>query len=273
MLEVLYRIYQVPEESQQKSIDEIAFGFYSSTSRNSNIELLMDVIICDTRDEFKSIIRDTYGNIPFAYSKKLQPGDMYCIIIGEHAYSATKYFNRIEFECDNCHSHVTTYYDRPIAFSEHEIKWDLYNIDEYRSKRFCCTRCMSEYKEREKRTLQPEEGTEFFVTRDMFTSNISGYIYKITKKSTQQFYVGQTRYAPMFRWAEHLKTDRFPISNIEDYQYEVLEIVPKGTNILERETYWIQSLYKENPDLSLNISQTQQLRKQFDPNQQKMDLL
>lgn len=55
--------------------------------------------------------------------------------------------------------------------------------------------------------------------------------------------------------------------------YEVLEIVPKDVNILDRETYWIQTLYKENPDLSLNISQTQKLRAQYDVNQQKMDLL
>ena len=60
-------------------------------------------------------------------------------------------------------------------------------------------------------------------------------------------------YAPIFRWGQHLKTDRFPISNIIDYKFEVLEIVPKSENILEREKYHIQKCYNENPDKSLNI--------------------
>lgn len=60
-------------------------------------------------------------------------------------------------------------------------------------------------------------------------------------------------YAPVFRWGQHLKTDRFPIENITDYKFEVIEIVPKTENILEREKYYIQKYYKENPEKSLNI--------------------
>ena len=50
-----------------------------------------------------------------------------------------------------------------------------------------------------------------------------------------------------------LKTERFPIKNITDYKFEVIEIVPKTENILEREKYYIQKFYKENPEKSLNI--------------------
>lgn len=89
---------------------------------------------------------------------------------------------------------------------------------------------------------------------DMHSNEIVGYIYKITKKSTGEFYVGQTQYAPVFRWGQHLKTKRFPIANILDYKFEVLEIVPKGENILEREKHYIQLLYRENPKKSLNIA-------------------
>lgn len=87
----------------------------------------------------------------------------------------------------------------------------------------------------------------------MFSEKVSGYIYKISKKSTGEFYIGQTMYAPVFRWGQHLKTERFPIENITDYQFEVIEIVPPGCNILEREKYWIQKFYKDNPEKSLNI--------------------
>ena len=149
-----------------------------------------------------------------------------------------------------------------MTLSDSEIKYDLFNLTEFKSKRFCCSECKSKWKIKQIRTLKPDEDTHFYVTRDMFTEKISGYIYKITKKSTSEFYVGQTMYATMFRWAEHMKTDRFPISDIQDYMFEVLEIVPDGESILEREKYWIQTLYKENPSLSLNISQTQLLRKE-----------
>lgn len=93
----------------------------------------------------------------------------------------------------------------------------------------------------------------------MFTEDISGYIYKISKKSTDEFYIGQTMYAPVFRWGQHLKTERFPIKNITDYKFEVIEIVPKTENILEREKYYIQKFYKENPEKSLNIMCTANL--------------
>lgn len=73
---------------------------------------------------------------------------------------------------------------------------------------------------------------ESFITKNSFSHNdISGYIYKITKKTT----------------------GRFNIKGITDYQFEVIEIVPITANILEREKYFIQKYYKENPEKSLNI--------------------
>ncbi len=256
MLEVLYRIYEVAdEETKAKNLQsEIDFGF-CSTSQAQNIELLMDCLICDSRERFKEIIRSEYGNgIAFRYSRKLKPGDVYCIIIGEHCYDTEKYFNKMKFKCDFCGTEVETYYKNPIGFSPYEIRSDLYGIEEYSKKRFCSNKCKFAFLERERRTLKPADDTEFYVTRDMFTEDISGYIYKITKKSTGEFYVGQTQYAPVFRWGQHLKTERFPIAGILDYKFEVLEIVPKGENILEREKNYIQLLYRENPEKSLNIA-------------------
>ena len=59
MLEVLYRIYEVPSEEEKERNRELdnSFGFYSSTSKAENNELLMDCILCETRDEFKEIIK------------------------------------------------------------------------------------------------------------------------------------------------------------------------------------------------------------------------
>lgn len=256
MVEVIYRIYEVADTKTQEAntLTEHNFGLYSSTSKNYNTELLMDCLVCDNREHFKDIIRSSYGNdIAFKYSKKLKPGDLYCIIIGEHCYTTERYFNKIVFECDNCHNKVETYYNKPICFSAYDVKYSFYGMNKYLTKQFCSNYCREQYKENERKKLKPNSEQEFWITRDMFTEDISGYIYKITKKSTEEFYVGQTMYAPVFRWGQHLKTDRFPISNIIDYKFEVLEIVPKSENILEREKYHIQKCYNENPDKSLNI--------------------
>lgn len=256
MLEIVYRIYEVAdEETKEKNLmSGMDFGLYS-TSKAENIELLMSCLICDSHGQFKKIIRSEYGDdIAFRYSRKLKPGDVYCIIIGEHCYNTENYFNKIKFKCDHCGAEVVTYYKNPIGFSPYEIRSDLYGIEDYFKKRFCSNKCKSAFLEQERRTLKPADDTEFYVTRDMFTEDISGYIYKITKKSTGEFYVGQTQYAPVFRWGQHLKTERFPIEGILDYKFEVLEIVPKGENILEREKHYIQLLYRENPEKSLNIA-------------------
>lgn len=259
MLEIIYRIYEVAdEETALKNLEkDFDFGFYSSTSKKRNNELLMDCLICDSREQFKEIIRSEYGeNIAFRYSKKLNPGDLYCIIIGEHCYNTEKYFNKVTFTCDCCGATVETYYGKAIYFSDFEVRHDFFGIEEYAEKRFCCQKCKQVYAERERRKLKPDDEQEFFIQRDMFTEDIAGYIYLITKKSTGEFYVGQTMYAPIFRWGQHLKTQRFPIKDITDFKFEVIEIVPKSENILEREKYWIQTLYKENPDKSLNIACT-----------------
>lgn len=264
MLEILYRIYEVADEDTAKRNAEIDrdYGIFSSTSKAENKELLMDCKICDSREQFKGIIRSEYGdNIAFAYRKgKLKAGDLYCVIIGEHCYDTERYFNKVTFTCDCCGSTVTTYIKRPICFGDYEIRSYFFNIQDYKNKRFCSERCKSEYMQRERQTLKPDEEQEFWVTKDMFNQvGTQGYIYKITKKSTGEFYVGQTLYVPVFRWGQHLKTERFPLSGILDYKFEVIEIVPKGENILEREKYWIQKFYLENPALSLNISFTANL--------------
>ena len=256
MLEIIYRIYEVNEPSTTCNLQE--FGIYSSTSQSCNTEILMDCMLVDSRDQFKQIIKDAYGeNTPFRYSKKLKPGSVYCIIIGEHCYNTERYFNKMTFECDFCHSKVETYWSRPITISKYDIEYRLFGKHEYSDKKFCCESCKNKYVDEISRKLKPDDIDHFFVTRDQFTeSNTNGYIYKITKKSTNQFYVGQTKYVPIFRWGEHLHTERFPVNQICDYKFEVIEIVGKSDDILEREKYWIQKLYKENPDLSLNIACT-----------------
>ena len=268
MLEILYRIYQVAtEEERKKNLEsDLNFGIFSSTSKRENNELLMDCLVCENRDEFKSIIKNEYGdNISFKYSKNLKPGDLYCIIIGEHCYDTEKYFNKVTFKCDYCGAEITTYLPKPIMIDDYTIKYRLSSIQEYTNKKFCSKLCRENYISKEQDRLKAENDNyldESWVSREDFrNSDLAGYIYKITKKSTGEFYVGQTIYLPIFRWGQHLKTYRFPIKDILDYKFEVIELVPKTENLLEREKYWIQECYKQDPARSLNISQTAELRK------------
>lgn len=248
MLEVIYRIYEVADKDKEPENGCYFWGV------SNNIELTMDCKICDSREHFKELIKEEYGdNITFRNTKKLKTGDLYCIIIGEHCWNTERYFNKVIFCCDCCGAKIETFYYKPICLSDYEIRHYLFGIEEYKQKRFCSNRCRDDYTDKERKRIKPDEEKEFFIEKDMFTKDVSGYIYKISKKSTGEFYVGQTIYAPIFRWGQHLKTDRFPIENMEDYKFEVLEIVPKTENILEREKYYIQKYYKENPEKSLNI--------------------
>jgi len=244
MLEIIYRIYEV--------VDGTEDNYFSHKK-----ELEMDCIICDTREHFKEIIKSNFGDdIAFRYSKKLKEGDLYCIIIAEHCYNTERFFNRVTFNCDYCECKVEAYVNSFIGFSDYDIKYKFFGISEYLQKRFCSNRCKDLYMQKERVKLNPDGDQEFYIQRDMFTEDITGYIYKITKKSTEEFYIGQTQYAPIFRWGQHLKTERFPIKDIMDYKFEVVEIVSKGENILEREKHWIQKTFSENYEKSLNISNT-----------------
>ena len=72
MLEVIYRIYEVADkETAAKNREkDLGFGLFSSTSKVENTEILMDCLICDSREQFKEIIKEQYGQaIAFRYSK------------------------------------------------------------------------------------------------------------------------------------------------------------------------------------------------------------
>jgi len=257
MVEILYRIYEVADGDIPEN--EQALGLLSLSKQFSR-EIAMDCLICESRNAFKEIIKDTYGNdIKFAYNRKYPAGTIYCIIIGEHCYNVEQYFNKTEFICSNCGCKTTAYAGKAIYLSDYEIRNALCNqLEKYQNARFCSNSCLMMFLNRErKKCMDNGDVDESFISRETFSfMNVAGYIYKITKKSTGEFYVGQTKYVPIFRWGQHLKTDRFDIRGILDYQFEVLEIVDTSHNILEREKYWIQKLYKECPEKSLNIACT-----------------
>lgn len=275
MLEILYRIYEVLPESEY-NYDSYGFSLSSTMSQ----ELLMDVYCCESRDDFKKYIKYTYGDdIKFAFSKKYSPGQLYCIIIGEHLFddSVPKYFQRITFKCTHCNKEVTTFSKRINYIDDYTIRVKLGNdIKKYKDLPFCSSRCINSFVEKEHNEhFKDEFISDEFITPESYNySNTAGYIYKISKKSTGEFYVGKTIYVPIFRWGQHLKSERFPISDIVDYKFEVLEIVPKDISLSEREDYYIHKCYNEYPDKSLNIANLQKDRRLAEQNKKyKINIL
>ncbi len=255
MNKFIYRIYQI----NSAKIDKYRNGheyYFGSISKSVSDIITMDCLVCEDRDKFKDIIKDLYGNeIKFAYSKKLKDDDLYCIIIAEECYNAEQYLSEIKFKCDCCGAEVKSYWGKSIQIKDWEIKNHLYGqINKYQTLHFCSVQCKDSFINREKTNIKinDDSDSDFWVSKDMFQSDdIVGYIYKITKKSTGEYYIGQSKYIPMFRWCQHLKTNRFNQKNILDYTFEVLYEVKMGEDILMIEKQFIKDNY--NKDLSLNI--------------------
>ena len=261
MLEIIYRIYEVLDEETKLELAKASTYFYG----DRNKELVMDCKIVDSREQFKSIITEEYGdNIKFRNSKNLKPGDLYCIIIGEHCYTTERYFIKYKGKCAYCNGELEGYFT-PLRFDNYELEKVLYNVDveKYSKEAFCSHECRSrrlkELKDLVTKNSDKIENSNMWIDKSLFTENqstnrIVGYIYKITKRSTGEFYIGETTYVPIFRWGQHLLTERFNIDNIEDYVFEVLTTVYEGTNIFEIEQQYIKDYYKQYPELSLNIA-------------------
>ena len=261
MLEIIYRIYEVLDEETKLELAKASTYFYG----DRNKELVMDCKIVDSREQFKSIIKEEYGdNIKFRNSKNLKPGDLYCIIIGEHCYTTERYFIKYKGKCAYCNGELEGYFT-PLRFDNYELERVLYNVDvdKYSKETFCSNECrnrrLKELKDLITKDTDKIENSNMWIDKSLFTENqstnkIIGYIYKITKRSTGEFYIGETTYVPIFRWGQHLLTERFNIGNIEDYIFEVLTTVYEGTNIFEIEQQYIKDYYKKYPELSLNIA-------------------
>lgn len=248
-VEILYRIYRVREkESERNQFGEVEYF---------DELVCQEAMVCESREKFKEIMQDLYGaGLKFRASKKYEANTVYCVIIGELSYDQERYFNFVEYECACCGKKVRGLYKCENKLSDYDIKFQLGSeYKKYRKLNFCSGRCASLFLTEESRKYKDEnDGENCWITREDFKrEGVVGYVYKITRKSTGEFYVGQTVYNPIFRWGQHLKGGRFDIKNIEDYKFEVIEIVRTGESLLEREKHWIQKCYREAPEKSLNI--------------------
>lgn len=258
MIRIIYRIYEKVESSED-----------SLYGRDKKI-VHQDVMQCENRNHFKEIIKSMYDNdISFKNSSKLNVGDLFCTIISESCYNSEDYLQVFSSKCSCCGKEILYTNGENKLYKIPKYKYERLNHrfysrirDKINSNHYCSKECLSiaidnidkEYEEF-KKTYDTIEENEWISREDKEyeISGYNGYIYKITKKSSNEVYIGQTKYLPIFRWGQHLKTERFKINNIDNYIFEVVEMVKYAEDILKREEYWINYYYKLNPKLLLNI--------------------
>ena len=261
MMNIIYRVFQKTNSDEYNS---------SFCIRDDRIILDQNIINCESREHFKDIMRSIYGkDIKFANSKSLKPGDLFIIIIAEDAWNADEWLNLQGYACAQCDKifKANKYNTFRLSSSNIEYLSKLCNPlfkkqeAELTSAVFDCMNCrdeyyknkVEEYNEYLKSTLNEECIPDIYLDREqLYDEWNKGYIYMITKKSTGEFYVGQTNIVPIFRWGQHLKTSRFPIENLVDYKFEVLEEVPDKHLLFNKEAYWINKMHDQNPELCLN---------------------
>ena len=260
-MNIVYRVFQKTDSDEYNG---------SFCIRDDRIILDQNIINCASREHFKDIMRSIYGeDIKFANSKSLKPGDLFIIIIAEDAWDGEEWLNVQEYKCAQCgKSFKTNKYNRfrltpPNLEYLSKLCGPLFKEQEAELSGavFDCVECYTEYynnKVKEyndylQNTLNEEYIPDIYLDREhLYSTWDKGYIYIITKKSTGEFYVGQTNIVPIFRWGQHLKTARFPIENLVDYKFEVLEEVSDKHLLLNREAYWINKMHDQNPELCLN---------------------
>lgn len=258
-MEIIYRVYEIVEYVETS---------WDGEKRENKDKIILDQTICccNSREHFKDIMREMYApkKVHFANSKNLKHNDIYINIISENCNNTEQYFVVSDYQCSCCGKEFKSNNRLLLKFRDNwrlnsacKEKY-LENISEIESMVFCSNFCrgkktnelVAEYVEYAKKNDLMQDN---FISRETFNKYSSGYIYIITKKSTNEFYVGQTNSAPIFRWGQHLLTDRFKLENIVDYKFEVLEVVKSLDELNQREAYWINKKRNENPELCLNI--------------------
>lgn len=257
MIRIIYRIYEKVESSEDS-----LYGIDKKIVHQ-------DVMQCEDREHFKEIIKSMYDNkISFRNSSKLNVGDLFCTIISESCYNSEDYLQVFSSKCSCCGKEILYNNGKNALYKIPKYKYERLNYhfykkvrDKINDNRYCCQECLDnaineidkEYEDFKDANNEIDEN-EWIKREDFqYLENCCGYIYKITKKSSNEIYIGQTKYLPIFRWGQHLKTERFKLNDIDNYTFEVIEKVKNKDDILKREEYWINYYYKLNPKLLLNI--------------------
>ena len=202
-----------------------------------------------TLKKFASIVswHQVYNN------GKLKNGDIYCIIISDNCYNIEEYLDIKEYECSHCkkifkssEKRVNKYYYTGM-FKNDNIDKEILNehINEIKNMRFCSKLCELEHMLTITSMLEEETNIKFngdftpdiFITKDTYSNNnnnnVIGYIYKISKKSTQEKSQGKQELYLYLGGGDNIYWPKdLILKNIGDYVFEIVEVISKSAYFL-----------------------------------------
>ncbi len=192
-----------------------------------------------TREQAKKTVEERSGVTKFAKPKK-RGRVRYGYIMDSNEFYYNRFTKEIDGICFHCHHKIkgkakdfpcTLVNDEKVYFCSHECRSATYE-----DIRECHTE--GEWQSREA------------------ASGVYGYIYHIYNRKTNQHYIGQTVYAPFFRWQEHFKAGLK--GNITDLVFETItEVRVQSQEYLNSiEAWWIKKYiedYGEDNVMNLTV--------------------
>ncbi|MGV2886153.1 GIY-YIG nuclease family protein [Paenibacillus taichungensis] len=160
---------------------------------------------------------NTSKELKFAKPKK--KSGIYAIITDTEKYWYDRFYAQIDTFCFWCTKPIkgkASEFPRSyIGDGHYYASRDTVFTDLTQTAYFCTTNCEIHFK----RSQKSDEG-EFQVKEEGNNGDIFGYIYLIYNRAEDQYYIGQTRYMPFFRWQEHVKEGKK--GHISDLSFSVL---------------------------------------------------
>lgn len=197
-----------------KKCGDVMYWFYmlKKVKDGEVINLETDVFISENRDTAKKLLSKKLGNLPFRKPKNATDGTKYIYLTESDQYWYDYHHLNLTIECYYCTTKATFEGEK--------------NLIKNRVGVYCSTECKDQHEETIKDVSDWINESDHVGLKRNNKSAVIGYIYKITNKHTMKCYVGQTIKPALFRWWQHLKTDRkFEQDNIADLVFEVIEVV------------------------------------------------
>lgn len=227
------------------------------------------------RDEAKQLVIDRYctntsNELKFAKPKK--KNGVYAIVMESEKYWYDRFYATLDTFCFWCTKRIKgKACEFPRAYigeSDHYKSRDEIFTDLTQTAYFCNTSCKYKFDN----SQRGNEG-EFQIKEAGCNGDVFGYIYLIYNRAEDQYYIGQTRFMPFFRWQEHVKDGQK--GHINDLSFSVLTEVYRDKTQDEQynqqflsnmEAWWIQKYQSEGYNV-FNVSKPritlQELKERF----------
>lgn len=141
-----------------------------------------------TREQAKKAVMEKSGVTKFAKPRK-EGRTVYAYIMDSNEFFYNRFMKTIDTICFNCHTPIK---GKEKDFPTIEVAGETVHFCSHDCRAATSTDLYLINKEGEWQERETENG-------------VFGYIYHIYNRKTNQHYIGQTIYAPFFRWQEHFK--------------------------------------------------------------------